>query len=46
MADCTSKTTVLFIFTFYNIQRPYKKFMCVYFLFNWFSGKNCMFLFT
>ena len=30
--------------TFYNTKRSYKKFMCVYFLFHWFSGENCMFL--
>ena len=32
--------------TFYKTQRSYKKFMCVYFLFYWFSGENCMFLFS
>ena len=30
-------------FTFYKKQRSYKKIMCVYFLFHWFSGENCMF---
>ena len=32
-------------FTFYKTQRSYEKIMCVYFLFHWFSGENCMFLF-
>ena len=31
-------------FTFYKTQRSYEKIMCVYFLFHWFSGENCMFL--
>ena len=42
-ADCTSKKT-FFSFTFYKTQRSYQKIMCVYFLFHWFSGENCMFL--
>ena len=33
-------------FTFYKTQRSYEKIMCVYFLFHWFSGENCMFLFS
>ena len=31
-------------FTFYKTQRSYEKIMCVYFLFHWFSGENCLFL--
>ena len=33
-------------FTFYQIQRSYQRIMCVYFLFHWFSGENCMLLFS
>ena len=34
-------------FTFYITQRSYEKIMCIYFLFHWFSGENCiMFLFS
>ena len=45
VADCTSKKQCFLSFTFYKTQRSYKKIMCVYFLFHWFSGENCMFLF-
>ena len=27
-------------FTFYKTHRPYKKIMCIYLLFHWFSGEN------
>ena len=33
-------------FTFYKTQRSYEKIMCVYFLFHWLSGENCMLLFS
>ena len=33
-------------FTFYKTQRSSEKFMCAYFLFHWFSGESCMFLFS
>ena len=34
-------------FTFYITQRSYEKIMCIYFLFHWFSGENCIiFLFS
>ena len=33
-------------FTFYKTQWCCKKFMCIYFLFHWFSGANCMFVFS
>ena len=33
-------------FTFYKTQRSYEKFICVYFLFHWFSGENGIFLFS
>ena len=29
-------------FTFYITQRSYEKIMCIYFLFHWFSGENCI----
>ena len=29
-------------FTFYKIQRYYEKIMCIYLLFCWFSGENCI----
>ena len=29
-------------FTFYKTQRYYEKIMCIYFLFRWFSGENCI----
>ena len=29
-------------FTFYKTQRSYEKIMCIYLLFNWFSGENCI----
>ena len=32
-------------FTFYITQRSYNEIMCIYFLFHWFSGKNCIFIF-
>ena len=28
-------------FTFYKTQRSYKKIMCIYLLFHWFSDENC-----
>ena len=40
-ADRTSKTT-FFIFHFYITQRFYEKIMCIYLLFDWFSGENCI----
>ena len=40
-ADRTSKTT-LFVFHFYITQRSYEKIMCIYLLFDWFSGENCI----
>ena len=41
-ADRTSKTITL-TFTFYIItQRSYEKIMCIYLLFDWFSGENCV----
>ena len=43
-ADRTSKQRFL-SFTFYKTQRSYEKIMCLYFLFHWFSGENCMFFF-
>ena len=34
-------------FTFYKTQRSYKKIMCIYLLFHWFSGEDfIMFLFS
>ena len=41
-ADGTSKTTTFFIFHFYITQRSYEKIMCIYLLFDWFSGENCI----
>ena len=29
-------------FTVYKTERSYKKTMCIYLLFNWFSGENCI----
>ena len=29
-------------FTFYVTQRSYEKIMCIYLLFDWFSGGNCI----
>ena len=29
-------------FTFYKTQRFYEKIMCIYLLFHWFSGENCI----
>ena len=40
------KQTCFLSFTFYKTQRSYKKIMYVYFLFYWFNGENCMFLFS
>ena len=46
-ADHTSKTTITFIFHFLYNTKIYKKIMCIYFLFHWFSGENCIiFLFS
>ena len=44
-ADRTSKTTTLFSFTFYKTQRSYKKIMCIYFLFHWFSGEIVLYFY-
>ena len=41
-ADRTSKTTTFFTFTFCKTQKSYKKIMCIYLLFHWFSGENCI----
>ena len=41
-ADRTSKTTTFFIFHFLVTQRSYGKIMCIYLLFDWFSGENCI----
>ena len=29
-------------FIFYITQRSYEKIMCIYLLFDWFSGRNCI----
>ena len=29
-------------FTFYKTHRSYEKIMCIYLLFHWFSGENCI----
>ena len=29
-------------FIFYITQRSYEKIMCIYLLFDWFSGENCI----
>ena len=39
-AHHTSKTTSSF--TFYITPRSYEKTMCIYLLFDWFSGENCI----
>ena len=45
-ADRTSKTTGFFYLSLSIKQRFNEKIMCVNFLFQWFSGENCMFLFS
>ena len=29
-------------FTFYKTQRSYKEIICIYLLFHWLSGENCI----
>ena len=42
VADRTSKTTTFLSFTFYITRRSYENIICIYFLFHWFSGENCI----
>ena len=41
-ADSTSKTAMLLSFTFHITERSFEKIMCIYLLFHWFSGQNCI----
>ena len=40
--DSKSKTILFLSFTFYITERSFEKIMCIYLLFHWFSGENCI----
>ena len=42
VADRTSKTTTFLTFIFCETLRFCEKIMCIYLLFHWFNGENCI----